>query len=186
MKDLILKIDLGRAWPGDLNTLPPSCKGFATARPIEPGLSLCTIRLRTPQSLSLHFDKQPGSDLLFCRYDMEVPAFVTHTADRPVKQAFGNGTSCRQLIIVMTPSWMTANLGLLAAPDGRMTQAYNAGLAWFTYQDKNQHARKLFQRITAPSLENVIYKGMVLELFSFTWSHLTLQKRPDTYANKIA
>lgn len=183
MNEIILKIDLAGEW---LRKVDLSRKIIATASPIEPGLSLCTIRLHAQQTSSICFEKQPGSELFYCRYDVEAPAFVTHTADHPVKQTFGNGTSCHQLIIVMTPQWMTANLGLLATPEGRITQAYKAGLSWFAYHDKDHRAQQLFQRLTVPSPEKVIYKGMVLELFSFTWSRLTLQKRPDTYANKIA
>lgn len=181
MNEIILKIDLEGQW-----LLHHHSGVIATANPVEPGLSLCTIRFHAQQTSSIIFEKQPGSKLLYCRFDMEAPSFVTHTAEHPVKQTFGNGTSCYQLIIVMTRQWMTANLGLLATPEGRITQAYKAGLSWFAYRDNDHRVRQLFQRLIIPSSEKVIYKGMVLELLSFTWSRLTLQKRPDTYANKIA
>lgn len=164
-------------------------RGFAAAKPLEPGLSLCTIKLRPSQPLFLCYEKLPEKEVCYCRYDItngETGSFVTHTAAHPLTQTFDKATTCHQLTLVMTRQWMTANLGLLAAPDGRMMQACDAGLTYFSYRDKGQRARKLLQRITAPSLKSVIYKGMVLELLSFTWSHLTLQKTPKAYANKIA
>lgn len=164
-------------------------KGFAATNPLEPGLSLCIIKLRPSQPLSFCYEKLSENEICYCRYDItngETGSFVTHTAAHPLTQTFDKATTCHQLTLVMTKQWMTANLGLLATPDGRMMRACNAGLTYFSYRDKDHRARKLLQRIAAPSLKSVIYKGMVLELLSFTWSHLTLQKTPKAYANKIA
>ncbi|QEH42364.1 hypothetical protein [Chitinophaga sp. XS-30] len=164
-------------------------KGFAAAIPVEPGLSLSAIRLRRKQPFSLCYEKLPGSELFHCRYDVhdgETGAFVTHSANLSFTRTFESTLFCHQLTITMTPGWMADNLGLLATPGGRIMEAYGAGTTWFSYLDQDRRARDLLNRLTAPSLKSVIYKGMVLELLSFSWSRLTLQKRPNTYADKIA
>lgn len=166
-------------------------EGFAEAHIIEPGLSLCLLQLQCRHVLDIRFGGIPGSDLYYCRYELTGNSFIGQRAGYSLVRTLDKDTRMSELILVMSRQWMRDNLGLLAIPEGRLTAAYEAGLAYCSYHDRQQITHALRQRLTQPpailsSLRHVISKGIILELISLSWSNLILLRRPNTYVNKIA
>lgn len=171
-------------------------KGFAEACRIEPGLSISLLHLHTRHPLTIQYGGQADNDLYYCRYDLaaiskNIASFTGHRAWHPIVQTIDKGSGLFDLTLVMTRQWITDNLHMLADTDGRMMEAYNAGLAYCSYQDIHEVTHTVRQHLTAlpnivSSLRHVFFKGIILELISLSWSNVILQRRPNTYVNKIA